>query len=480
MQLSQTAAIVIQANQVVCANLTAQQVGIQSGMNLSSAYSLCENLTIFERQTKTELQALEKIALMIYQYSSQVVIQAEQVIFAEVGKSQTLYNGLLPLLAQIISQLTQHSYQYQLALACTIEAAEVLSFHTQYQQTLPQAIDHPITDNKNIIYQHSLKQLEQLSIEYLNLPEYCIEKILSVGIKKIGELKKIENHAINKRFGIKVAKYLKQLYQKKSQPINYFSPPLHFYQKQAFSDVIYYKNGLTQAIVLLIKQLCRFLRVHQQSAQQLNWLLFDTEKQTLGFQVLLTHAQINQPGYIELTQLSLERFTLHSPIEAIALKVEKFCELNGSSNEFFQQESFLKSHHFINKIQSKLGENSCYHWQINNQHLPEKKQSLTPLINSLETAENLITNTSKSELSSPKKPRPSWLFAKPQAAYIIQKQLAWHGKMTIISTVERISSDWWEQAESRDYYVAYHESGVYYWVFFDHKKKSWFVHGIFC
>jgi hypothetical protein len=75
--------------------------------------------------------------------------------------------------------------------------------------------------------------------------------------------------------------------------------------------------------------------------------------------------------------------------------------------------------------------------------------------------------------------RPSWLLPVPQLIGFHPQKLYWDGKLTLVSQPERIEHQWWQKKIKRDYYVAQHASGIFYWVFYDHIKQRWFVQGVF-
>jgi protein ImuB len=67
----------------------------------------------------------------------------------------------------------------------------------------------------------------------------------------------------------------------------------------------------------------------------------------------------------------------------------------------------------------------------------------------------------------------------PQALRQHRDQLYWNGALTLVYGPERIEDNWWQEAVSRDYYVAEDRSGQHYWVFRDRLARRWYVHGIF-
>lgn len=60
-----------------------------------------------------------------------------------------------------------------------------------------------------------------------------------------------------------------------------------------------------------------------------------------------------------------------------------------------------------------------------------------------------------------------------------REQLYWTSALTLVYGPERIEDNWWQEAVSRDYYIARDRRGQHYWVFRDRLARQWFIHGIF-
>lgn len=75
--------------------------------------------------------------------------------------------------------------------------------------------------------------------------------------------------------------------------------------------------------------------------------------------------------------------------------------------------------------------------------------------------------------------RPFWLFPEPRAVRIIEGRLWWQGAFTLLTRPERISLPWWEDGDTRDYYVARHDNGGHYWLYFSRAQQAWFCQGLF-
>ena len=75
--------------------------------------------------------------------------------------------------------------------------------------------------------------------------------------------------------------------------------------------------------------------------------------------------------------------------------------------------------------------------------------------------------------------RPFWLMPQPKALKQSREQLYWNGALTLLHGPERIEDNWWQEAVSRDYYVARDNNGQRYWIFRDRLARRWYIHGIF-
>ena len=75
--------------------------------------------------------------------------------------------------------------------------------------------------------------------------------------------------------------------------------------------------------------------------------------------------------------------------------------------------------------------------------------------------------------------RPFWLMPQPQPLRQSRQQLYWNGPLSLLQGPERIEDNWWQEAVSRDYYVAADRGGQQYWVFHDRLARCWYIHGVF-
>jgi len=470
-QIATTAQVVVENNLVVCANEKAILQGVKPNQSLSTVYALCNEVDILERNLNQEKQRLNNIAILIYAYTPSIAIEGNELLLAEIGNSLKLYGTLEKLLALLTQELEKERLDYQLGLGSTPKTAELTSHY---------ALDKPlplwITDNLTLAKVQCHKKLSNLPIKLLSISKKTIHKLQSVGINKLAELKALPSHSIRKRFGKDLSEYLLKLSGERPDPKVYFIPKENFHEKLDFLNVVHHREGLFFSIKRLINNLCQFLSIKQKISQTLRWTLFDSEKNSISFNVLVSNNYINVKTYFELTQLNLERHTLYAPIESISLSADRLSELSGKTDELFGQvEGFTEEIDFVKKIQAKLGSNSCHSLQQKEEHLPEFSSTQLVSVINKDTPIPLDNSLSHQESTS----QPIWLFDRPKPIKLSSQGLIWRGELKIISHKERIISRWWEQETVKDYFLAEHDNGIVYWIFFERTSKQWFIHGIY-
>ncbi len=461
---NQRAIAVIEDNRILCVNQSAQLQGVQIGQTITNAFALCETIQLYQRKPQQEQQLLKSLAILVYPISSSVIIESQGNLILEIARSLKLYKGLNNLLNLVKKILDDESTNYQLAIGHTPTSAEILSYMPLAYSM--QAISKAEQVNTDKL--HNL--LCKLSIQSMLLDEKIIQKFQSVGFKNIESLKKLPHSSLQKRFGKKTLDYLLKLFNQQADPRDYFRPDENFYQHLEFNEVIHHRQGLLFPIKRLLKSLVNFLHLQQKNAQCLEWKLFDSSKNSLCFKVVFSNSQINLKNYFELTQLNLEQHQLKEPIEAIALTANQLSPLKIETQELFEQAgAFKQDSHFINKIRAKLGSSSCLKIAQSSSHLPEQASVVT-----LNPTPLTAEKTTRQQTH-----QPTWLLESPKPIRLVNQQLVLNGKLTIVSSPQKIASNWWSNCEARDYYIAEHENGSVYWIFFDQIKRLWFLQGIY-
>src|SRR3974390_3392455 len=108
---------------VLAKNRAAQQLDIERGMSLNSAYALSNHLQVRKRDPASEQQALERLATWASQYTSSVSIEKPDALLLEVKGSLRLFGGARALRQKMFAQLHEMEVVATAALAPTSRAA---------------------------------------------------------------------------------------------------------------------------------------------------------------------------------------------------------------------------------------------------------------------------------------------------------------------------------------------------------------------
>jgi protein ImuB len=83
-------------------------------------------------------------------------------------------------------------------------------------------------------------------------------------------------------------------------------------------------------------------------------------------------------------------------------------------------------------------------------------------------------------------PRPAWLLAKPVALLMRDHRPFYGSPLRMASAPERIEAGWWNQSQTRDYFIAEGQDHAHYWVYRERiagagsaSDPRWYLHGLF-
>ncbi|MCO7224968.1 DNA polymerase Y family protein [Pleionea sp. CnH1-48] len=454
---------VVQDNIIIGCNRAAREKGVQTQQSIGTGYALSSGLKVLERNQHDEQKVLENIAQALSCFTPALVILPSHCVLLELQKSLKLFNGLSEIENKIRLSLTNLKLTYQIAIAHTLKAAEVLSIDPD--ECSLQTWNHSLATFDTL---QLAKKIRAIKISDLVIEKSHRERIISSGIKNLEQLLKASSSSLRRRFGLETMQYIKKLNNDLDDIPDYYIPEENFNASISFIDVIHSIENLESPISYLIELLVNFFRLHQRSSSDLLWTLTDIYQKTTSFSVHFSDHQYNHSIYLENTLLYLSNIKLSAPIESINLFVDNLIAIEINEKPLFHQDGEFKSSlNFVNKIQAKLGTETCLWLERKSQNIPELTYTA-------------ISQKPQSSLSSKNSHiRPAWLFKKPQKIIKEGSSLWWNGSMTIVSSPESISGYWWKKHVCRKYYIAKHQNHSYYWIFHDIQKDEWFIHGIY-
>lgn len=468
-------AVVLDRQRVMRLNQAAAGLGIETGNNMDTAYSLSDQIISFERNEEKEYAALAYLAQWAYQFTPNVSIKAPDCLLLDISGCLKLFNGLANLTAGIEQGLQGLGFAVVAGVHRTPLAATLCAHSRFTGDTLPDDV---------------AQSLSGVPVRFLALDSEILESLLQMGITNLGQLLSLPAEGLTRRFGVYFRDHLARLTGEKPDPQKFVSPRPNFHSELTFLTDVSDLSALSFPVNRLAGELEQFLNARQLCTDQLTWKLSHRSHPARSFSVYLANPESDQKIFLPLTQLKLDNIDDVKEVDAISLSVSRFDAADRKPGDLFEGTRFqqkdgsisrsndaARASQFLNILNARLGLNACYGLALGNDHRPEKATRTVRLGHRVASAPcpDTINN-----------PRPLFLLTTPRELTEIEGQPMLGGKLELLKGPERIDSGWWDepsidQSVARDYYVARQQSGALLWVFNRAQPDTtqWYLHGIF-
>jgi protein ImuB len=177
----------------------------------------------------------------------------------------------------------------------------------------------------------------------------------------------------------------------------------------------------------------------------------------------------NWENWYQLSGMRFEQLQLAGSVEGLALNCQQLCPGQQDSIDLFsprnQREPLAG---LLDRLRNRLGLQAIEKVSCRDEHLPE----FALLVSSDQHGDEHSSSPHCAQ-------RPFWLMPQPKTLRQHGQRLYWNGALHLVYGPERIEDNWWQDAVSRDYYIAADGSGQHYWVFRDRRAGQWYIHGVF-
>lgn len=435
------------SNEITQLNQQAYNRGVRLGMGLASSVALCNDLNLLEFNPEIEAETLTHIADELYNLVADIILDPPKGLFIKLSTMYKLYNNQHLCWQQINNKLQQLPNQYSYASSHSALSAKLLSLSKSNQ----------LITNKT----EAIELISTLSIEALPIANKNKEALTRVGIKSIGQLLTIPLKELSTRFDISIITTIGQLTGELSYKGDIYTPPQTFNKTIELLFEIRTTGLLLKPLSSLLKQLETFAKLRCLTFQELNitLLLADGTQQAFGIKSASQQNAAAQWHY--LLSLKFEKIKLAQPVRGIALRVPKLFDFQTTSESFLTESQSTHSiNEFLSVLKIKLGEDSVQFPSLHEQHLPEQRSQL---------------------VKEPQKSEYTYLanHHTPVPLFLLENPIALTEEISLKSSIERISSNWWQGEQvTRDYYLAETKTGQWIWVF-RQPDKRWFIHGYY-
>lgn len=421
----------------------------------------------FKEDSFKDPSELHSFAEVCYGVTPQIAL-GENWIFLEISKSKKIFSEK-SILSFLTKELRRWNLQARIRLAEDIPTSLALCRYPQKNK-----MDLPIESlvyylqpfRRTKCFDESLQIFHKLGIrtikDVLDIPKS--ELVLRLG----------KTLALTLRYFDDAAKFPWPLFKPQEEVFEIYQvdenydlrelEPLLFFLRQPLEKCLSRLRAKDLAIseLELSLQLERFS--HVTSPFRIFKLSFPFPQQSSSSLLSLIKNQIEQ---------DFDKNPLDSPLREIKLRILKTSPLTQAQPDFFhrKEEEIESMKSLISKLMAQLGKENVFYAKSCNSYLPEKSW----------VKETLLTKTIDSQ-PLPTGTRPQRLLKKPLRMVRLGNQLQVGEKVfhpVFEKSVERISTDWWNHEEEREYREIQTKENLKLWAFRKENQEPLFLHGIF-
>ena len=466
-----------QQHSVVAVNAAAAARGIAPGMAVSRARVIQPGVKVEPARPQEDARALDRLAVRALRYSPLVAPCPPDGLWIDATGVARLFGGEGAMVSGIARRLRAVGLAARTAMAGNPAAAWAWSHYGQGDPVLTPSAEHCA--------------LENLALPALRLPQSTVLALRHVGLKTIGDLRRIPRATIPMRFGADVLRRLDQAFGIASEAITPILPPTAKQRHLNFAEPTATPEDLRRTIVLLTDGLCRDLEESQEGALRLDLVFARVDKQMQAIRIAAARPSRDAR---HLTKLLTEKLPTVDPgfgIEAATLTAWRVSTLQPIQLETDGRAAAAEQGlgELIDRLVNRLGARNVFRIRPVASDIPER--AAVPA--------NPMAPQSVQNHDWPRNlTRPVRLFSPPEPVTVIAllpdyppAKFRWRDEthtVRIADGPERIFGEWWnsprEVGEVRDYFRVENDRGERYWLFRaggtgDSRDDRWYLHGAF-
>lgn len=437
-------------------NRSAAAAGIEPGMSLNAALSLCRHLQVQPRDRALEQTALRNLGAWAGQFTSTVCLQPQGLLL-EIEGSLKLFGGLQALRLRIERGLHKLGYHARFAVA-----------PTPLGSWLPARAGQPVVIDDLL----SLNQyLRQFPIKLLERPETVLQALRGLGLETIGDCLHQPRAALSRRLGPEFLQYLDRALGRVPDPRPPFRPSPRFHSRLLLPAEVDNTEALLFAVHRQLLELSGFLLARGSGVQTLQLELSHRNRPCSRLELGLLQPSRSARHLQELLRQRLDGYQLTAPVEEVSLSVEAehLLPLHETNQHLFTDPTQSRQDwaQLVERLRARLGTEAVRGVCPLPDHRPERAWQ--------------FCNPGEPCAGAVAAPRPVWLLEQPRPLDVSEGYPWLDGRLQLRLGPERIESGWWDDHDvARDYFVAENGQRERFWIFRELRQpRRWFLHGIF-
>ena len=338
-----------------------------------------------------------------------------------------------------------------------------------------------------------LRAAQQVKLARLHLAPRDRDVLLKLGVETVGELCALPPGGLRRRFGPEIHR----LYR---MGIGELDAPLHPARRQrAPTKTVHFDHAIkdsTRLLFVIKRELHPLLLslAERDEALAVLDIEFHPEQRwqngeaiaPCAFTEFITPAQatLDEKTVMDLVRLKLEGLKSKEAFARVDLvargvraaheQVRAFTELLTARGG--KQRDLRAADRALARLRAQFGDHSVGRLEVGEGHLPEARQRFVP---SAHLALPTRARARPCQLIRRVLSRPERLPDRPR-----HEPDGWmlrglrHGPVVRVSGPFIVAGGWWRREVHREYHYAETQRGAVLWVYYDQRRRSWFLHGV--
>ncbi len=467
---------------VLAADGAAQRAGLHTGMTITKAQILVQDLVVRNADPAADAAALDRLALWMLRYAPIAASDPPDGLVIDTTGAAHLHGGEEAMLNDMVERLAASGCTARAAMADSWDAAHAFARHAGKSFANKPVIVVPPGE--------SAKAVLDLPVEALRLPRETVADLRVLGFERIGELAGKPRAPLTLRFGPALVRCLDQATGRISQPIDPARSPDLIEVRRIFAEPIAAAETIARYTGKLVTALCEALEAKGLGTRRLDLLfhLVDNRIEAIRIGTALAVRDARR-----LTRLLCDKIETIDPgfgIETMRLAATLAEPLPPKQTHFSlagEAEGDISA--LIDTLANRVGHRRLYRFASIASDVPERSvQRIAPL-----------APDTGATWSDPW-PRPARLLQVPELIETVALlpdhppvTFTWRGVRHRVNRAdgpERVFGEWWkhdaEAAAVRDYFRVENDAGERFWIYRagDGEDRAtgshrWFLHGIF-
>lgn len=316
---------------------------------------------------------------------------------------------------------------------------------------------------------------ERILVHHLGFAPVTCAQLSKLGIYTVGEFLRLPAAAIERRWGEAAVRLWQWAQKEHWLPLRPKVPVKPYWAELHLDDAEQNQERLLFLLKQLVDSLLPDVQARGEHVAEICFT-FQLEETGKNLQKILRPASpTREPTeLLGLLRLCLETLQFSSGVIRIELWLKGVRE-TGKNRELFDRprRDLSAANRALGRIRAACGEASVVSAVLHDGHLPEAQYSWQPL------SELSLANP----VGAVDTPLVRRIGQRAELMATSALVLGSQGLMLQGGAIERLvgpylfSGGWWNQSIERDYYFAELKSGELLWVYYDHRRHTWFLQG---